>query len=135
MKLFYEYREIYIIYMSRYELALCQRFNPEIHGCNENTSSPNIKEHYLCLFTFEITPLGLFESAIALSKYYCATIEIVETVLLEPGQECIAIYKTFWLRIFQSYIRKWLIRRRFTRSARMYSYLLQREHRPLNISL
>lgn len=121
--------------MSRYELALCQRFNPEIHGCNENTSSPNIKEHYLCLFTFEITPLGLFESAIALSKYYCATIEIVETVLLEPGQECIAIYKTFWLRIFQSYIRKWLIRRRFTRSARMYSYLLQREHRPLNISL
>ena len=121
--------------MSRYELALCQRFNPETHGFNVNTSSPNIKEHYLCLFTFTITPVGLYESAIALSRYYCATIEIVEIVLLEPGQETVAIYKTFWLRIFQKNIRKWLIRRRFTRSARMYSYLTQREYHPLNISL
>lgn len=121
--------------MSRYELALCQRFNPETHGFNVNTSSPNIKEHYLCLFTFTITPVGLYESAIALSRYYCATIEIVEIVLLEPGQETVAIYKTFWLRIFQKNTRKWLIRRRFTRSSRMYSYLLQREYNPLNISL
>lgn len=121
--------------MSRYELAVCQRFNPEIHGFDDNTSSPNIKEHYLCLFTFDFTPSGMYESALALSKYYCATIEIVETVLLEPGQESVAIYKTFWLRIFQRYIRKWIVQRRFSRSTRMYSFLLKREYRPFNISL
>ena len=133
MKLYYEYREIYIIYMSRYELALCQRFNPETHGFNENTSSPEIKEHYVCLYTFPYK--DTLKDYINFAKCYGATVEIVEPIWLSPGNEMVAIYKTFWLRIFQSYIRKWLIRRRFTRSARMYSYLLQREHRPLNISL
>jgi len=33
--------------MSRYELGMCQKFNQEIHGFNDNTSSPEIKEHYI----------------------------------------------------------------------------------------
>lgn len=125
------------MYMSRYQLAVCQKFNPEIHGYNPITSSTNIKEHYICLFTIDTIPVWLYQSALSELNYsrYGATIEIVETRMLERGEETVAIYKTFWLRIFQRRWRKWVIQRRFTRSSRLYSYLLNREYHSLNITL
>ena len=126
MKLYYEYREIYIIYMSRYELALCQRFNPETHGFNENTSSPEIKEHYVCLYTFPYK--DTLKDYINFAKCYGATVEIVEPIWLSPGNEMVAIYKTFWLRILQRKVRRWLKIARTIRTNRIYHMLMRREY-------
>ena len=112
--------------MSRYELGMCQKFNERLHGFNENTSSPDLKEHYICYYTF---PFGdTFKDDINFALCYRATVEIVEPIWLYPGNEMVAIYKTFWLRIFQRVCKKWLIQRRFARSSRLYSLLLKREY-------
>jgi hypothetical protein len=119
--------------MSLYELGLCQKFNREIHGFNENTSSPEIKEHYICLYTFPYK--DTLKDYIAFAKCYGATVEIVETMWLYPGNEMVAIYKTFWLRIFQRLCRKWVRQRRYARSSRLYSFLLKREYQISNIPI
>ena len=121
--------------MSRYEVGLCQRFNKKIHGFDPSTSTPEIDTHYICLFTFDFTEHTLFSSAKLFSKYYGVTIEIVDTIILEPGGEMVAIYKTFWLRIFQRICRRWLINRRFSRSSRLYAFLLKREYKQTNITI
>jgi hypothetical protein len=119
--------------MSRYELGLCQKFNREIHGFDLNTSSPEIKEHYICLYTFSFSKT--FSDYIAFATCYDATVEIVETIWLYPGNETVAIYKTFWFRIFQRMCRRWLTQRRFSRSTRLYSFLLKREYQVTNTSI
>jgi hypothetical protein len=122
--------------MSRYEIGLCQKFDKNIHGFDSNTSSPEINDHYICLYAFDFTRMDeMYETSMILSKFYNATIEIVEPLILYPGEEMVAIYKTFWLRIFQRKCRKHLIQRRFSRSSRFYSYLMTRETRMINISL
>jgi hypothetical protein len=112
--------------MSLYELGLCQKFNREIHGFNENTSSPEIKEHYVCLYTFPYK--DTLKDYIAFAKCYGATVEIVEPIWLSPGNEMVGIYKTFWLRIFQRVCRKWASNRRYARSVQLYTYLMKREY-------
>jgi len=121
-----------VLYMSRYEIGLCQKFNTSVHGFDEHSSSPEIKHHYICLYTFDFDlstrSNELFETSMILSKFYNATIEIIEPLTLYPGEEMVAIYKTFWLRIFQRICRKWLIQRRFSRSTKLYEFLLKREY-------
>lgn len=112
--------------MSRYELGLCQKFNSDIHGFDPNTSSPEVHGHYICMFAF-FNP-HKFSDYLNFAKQYCTTIEIIETMMLSPGNEMVAIYKTFWLRIFQRVCRKWVIQHRFARSSRLYSLLLKREY-------
>ena len=113
--------------MSRYELGLCQKFNREIHGFDPDISSPDIESHYICMFTFDFcNSSGRFVQC--LSNYYRATVEIVETMWLYPGNEMVAIYKTFWLRIFQRKCRKWVLNRRYARSTQLFTYLLKREY-------
>jgi hypothetical protein len=114
------------IYMSRYELGLCQKFNQDLHGFDPNTSSPELQTHYICHYTFRFSPT--LTDYIAFAKCYGATVEIVETQMLYPGEEMVAIYKTFWLRIFQRICRKWVRGHRFARSSRLYSLLLKREY-------
>jgi hypothetical protein len=112
--------------MSRYELGLCQKFNWKLHGFNPVTSSPEIKGHYICHYTFPFS--HTFTDDIAFAKCHGATVEIVEPVWLSPGNEMVAIYKTFWLRIFQRMCRKWVSSRRYARSSRIFAYLLKREY-------
>ena len=113
--------------MSRYELGLCQKFKEEIHGFNENTSSPEIKDHYICHYTFRFF-LDTFTDYIAFAKCYRATIEIVETIWLYPGNEMVAIYKTFWLRILQRKVRRWLKVKRHIQTNMIYKMLMTREY-------
>lgn len=109
-------------FVSDYKLGLCQRYTRTIHGHNDN-SSPEIDNHYLCVYLFEyFTPDDLqFALNVAEKshneykrrptyekKMKRITIEIINTETLEPGDETVAIYKTFWLRIFQRKVRKWL---------------------------
>ena len=112
--------------MSRYELGLCQKFNEEMHGFNENTSSPEIKEHYICHYTFLFS--NTLTDYIAFAKCYRATIEIVETIWLYPGCEMVAIYKTFWLRILQKKIRRWLKLKHYIQTNMIYKMLMTREY-------
>lgn len=112
--------------MSRYELGLCQKFNREIHGFDPETSSPELPSHYICYYTFPYK--DTLKDYIAFAKCYGATVEIVETLMLYPGNEMVAIYKTFWLRIFQRICRKWVRGRKFARSSRLSSLLLKREY-------
>jgi len=118
---------------SRFELGLCQKFNEEIHGFNVNTSSPNIMDHYICLFTF-VRPNN-FADYIAFASRYGTTIEIIEIVTLDFGGEAVAIYKTFWFRILQRMCRKWVRERKFARSSRLYSLLLKREYQYTRIDI
>ena len=112
--------------MSRYELGMCQKFNQEIHGFNDNTSSPEIKDHYICIYTFSFK--NTFKDYINFAKCYGATVEIVEPIWLYPGNEMVGIYKTFWLRILQRKCRKWVLNRRYARSTRIFTDLLKREY-------
>ena len=112
--------------MSRYELGMCQKFNREKHGFNENTSSPEVDEHYICLYTFSFK--NTFKDYINFAKCYGATVEIVEIVWLYPGDEMVGIYKTFWFRIFQRMCRKWVSNRQYARSTRIFTDLLKREY-------
>jgi len=112
--------------MSRYELGMCQKFNREIHGFDPNTSSPDLTEHYICIYTFSFK--NTFKDYINFAKCYGATVEIVEIIWLYPGDEMVGIYKTFWFRIFQRMCRKWVSNRRYSRSNRLLMYLLKREY-------
>ena len=109
-------------FVSDYKLGLCQRYTRTIHGHNDN-SSPNIDNHYLCVYLFEyFTPEDLQFALNVVEKSHNEyerrptyekkmkriTIEIINTATLEPGDETVAIYKTFWLRIFQRKVRNWL---------------------------
>lgn len=114
--------------MTIYNIALCQRFNERIHGFDTETSTPELKGHYLCLFPFDIFDPEQFSAAKSLGEHYCATIEIIHPHFLEPGDEVVAIYKTIWLRIFQRRCRKWILNRRYSRSSRLFYDLMRREY-------
>ena len=118
---------------SRYELGLCQKFNAAIHWFNPVTSSPELKTHHICYYTFPFS--HTLKDDIAFAKSNGATVEIVETIWLYPGNEMVGIYKTFWLRIFQRLCRKRVIQRRFARSSRLYSLLLKREYQNTRIHI
>ena len=51
------------------------------------------------------------------------SLEIVEMCYLEPGDECVCILKTCWLRIFQRKVRNWIQNR-----ARVSEYLKRSRH-------
>ena len=112
--------------MSRYELGMCQKFNERLHGFDENTSSPDLKDHYICHYTFPFS--NTLTDYIAFAICYRATVEIVEPVWLYPGNEMVAIYKTFWLRILQRKVRMWLKIARTIRTNRIYHMLMRREY-------
>jgi len=55
-------------------------------------------------------------------------LEIVELVTLEPGDECVCIIKTMWLRIFQRRIKRWIQNKKRAKSILKHTrFLLLRE--------
>jgi len=119
--------------ISKYELAICELFNPNYHGFDYN-SDPTVKSHFI---VFEFTNLESFynnefkESLEFLKNIYRQminagsqirlnhpiiknyeniiknsknyTLDIIEQDILS-GREMVAYKKTFWIRILQ---RKW----------------------------
>jgi len=125
MQLIYPIRKNY---KPKYQIGLCQRFTKSFHGFDEE-SSPDICDHYLCVFLFQYQSDDDLNFALSVEdnsreqynqKRTCEvtkiTIEIVETFVLEPGYETVAIYKTFWLRIFQRKVKKWIALKKSVRS-------------------
>jgi hypothetical protein len=111
-----------------YKLAICEMFNPIVHGQDEN-SSPHINTHFLVYtiidlpdfysnaYISETNSLRRYLRAIqilhgsvhpTIRNYESVTnkhsrLEIIQSDIL-TGQETVAYLKTFWLRIVQ---RRW----------------------------
>jgi len=85
-----------------YELALCERFKPLIHGLDES-SSAGITGHYLVYSTIDLDEYlsHEYEAEERRLRRYGIGLEIVQIAELSPGQEQVAYLKTFWLRIVQ----------------------------------
>ena len=104
----------------KYIYATCQKFDPIIHGFDDN-SSKNIDGYYMLIDT-----IMCFQSLVRAkhlvtnqnSYYYYnninskVSIELVEPVFMDEGGEIIAILKTFWLRIFQKTCKKRIMKNR-----------------------
>lgn len=85
-----------------YELALCERFKPLIHGLDES-SSAGITGHYLVYSTIDLDEYlsDEYQAEEIRLRRYGIGLEIVQIAELSPGQEQVAYLKTFWLRIVQ----------------------------------
>ena len=85
-----------------YQLAFCERFKPQLHGIDEN-SSPHISENFLIYSTIELDEFmtGEHKEEERYLRRYNIRLEIVQAAELMPGQEHVAYLKTFWLRIVQ----------------------------------
>jgi hypothetical protein len=103
------------------QLGICELYNTFLHGpCH-----PHVAGHFL--FMWEIPLSDLYDNRCAefIATYprtgrYSGNVrsywdivnrpnmypllEIVQPVVLEPGGECVAIIKTFWIRLVQ---RRW----------------------------
>lgn len=117
--------------MSRCDIGLCQRFSMLVHGYDPETSSPNIQNHFLCLVILksssEFSHIRFITELTKSSPTPCS-LEIVETDILYPGGEMVAIYKTFWLRILQKKVRRWLKVNRAIQTNEFIQMIMRREY-------
>ena len=120
--------------MSSFQIAICELFNRRIHGYIHGQSTPGIDAHILVRTTFtpeefmsnecddviEIMRLEYdtypveykyhplvrnYLNIVNDSRYY--KIDIIQIIELSGG-ECIAIVKTYLLKILQRRWRKWM---------------------------
>jgi hypothetical protein len=108
--------------MNQYQLGICELYNTFLHG----PCDPPAEGHFLFMFHISLSELHDGGYTDIMSAYprpirqYSGNVraywdivrrprmypllEIVQTVMLEPGGECVAIIKTFWIRLVQ---RRW----------------------------
>jgi len=86
---FYEPEEMSL---TKFNLVVCERYNPIINGI----SSEEMNYHYLAHIRLKTIHFNIIINGVKL--------EIAECITLFPSLHCIAILKTFWLKIIQ---RKW----------------------------
>ena len=119
------------------QLGVCEFYNPYLHGPRE----PSVSDYFF--YTCQVAVPDFYDNSVFeyLSEYpgtleYSGNVraywnivskpgmypmlEIVQPVTMEPGGECVAVIKTFWLRLLQ---RKW--KRIFAERRRRLSQLLQ----------
>ena len=104
----------------KYIYATCQKFDPIIHGFDDN-SSKNIDGYYMLIDTIMcFQSLVRAKHLVSNQNSYCyyndinskVSIELAEPVFMDEGGEIIAILKTFWLRIFQKTCKKRIMKNR-----------------------
>ena len=116
-------------------LGVCEFYNPYLHGACKSPVSDYF--FYTCqveldefydnrIFSYISEYPGTYNYSGNVRAYWNIVknaypmLEIVQPVELEPGGECVAVIKTFWLRIIQ---RKW--KRIFAERRRRLSQLLK----------
>ena len=120
------------------QLGICELYNAFLHG----PCRPHVSGHFLFMWDIPLSDLYDGSCADMITAYphpirqYSGNvrayldivnrpnmypmIEIVQTVTLEPGGECVAIIKTFWIRLVQ---RRW--KRIFAERRRRLASLLK----------
>ena len=102
------------IYISgKFQLAICERFQINIHGADEKSTS-NITEHFIINTTIELDEFydnSYKEEEVRIQRYWRRSpllynqkfirLEIIQADQLKPGGEHVGYLKTFWLRIVQ----------------------------------
>lgn len=104
-----------------FQLGICQRYNAFLHG----PCQPHVAQHFL--FMHDVPLSDFYDNSCAefVATYNNSvatrpTIEIASPTVLEPGGECVAIIKTFWIRLVQ---RRW--KRIFAERRRRVALLLK----------
>jgi hypothetical protein len=94
---------------TKYNLVLVQKYNKLVHGMDNNTH-PDIETHFICHYIFTKRDMNSIKKEIKNTKKSLRSsfeseynvkdsLQIAEIIVLDSG-ECVAILKTFWLRIF-----------------------------------
>jgi len=106
------------------QLGICELYNSHLHG----PCLPHVAGHYL--MTYDIPLSDFYDNScaefIAACPYANANdvqpprLEIVQTATMEPDGECVAVIKTFWIRLLQ---RRW--KRIFADRRRLLARLLK----------
>lgn len=106
------------------QLGVCELYNSHLHG----PCLPHVAGHYL--MTYDVPLSDFYDNScaefIAACPYANANdvqpprLEIVQTATMEPGGECVAVIKTFWIRLIQ---RRW--KRIFADRRRLLARLLK----------
>jgi hypothetical protein len=122
-------------------LGVCEFYNPLLHGESDDARMSNY-----FFYTCQVELADFYDGCIFeyMSDYPSDSIvsrqdtypmlEIVQPVTLEPGGECVAIIKTFWLRIIQRIWKRIFAERRRRLSQLLSPYgLMQREIGSFNI--
>jgi hypothetical protein len=118
-------------------LGICEFYTPTLHGPCEPPVSDYF--HYTCevelsefyddsVFAFMAQYTGTYRYTGVVRAYWTIInrpnryplLEIVQPVYMEPGGYCVAVLKTFWLRLVQ---RRW--KRIFAERRRRVSQLLK----------
>jgi hypothetical protein len=119
-------------------LGVCEFYNPALHGPCESPVSDYF--HYTCqvdlsdfydssVFAYLSEYPGTYKYTGVVRAYWNIVrsntkmypmLEIVQPIEMEPGGECVAVIKTFWLRLFQ---RRW--KRIFAERRRRLAQLLK----------
>jgi hypothetical protein len=102
-----------IVNAKKFQLAICERFQINIHGADEQSTS-NITEHFLINTTMELSEFydnSYKEEELRIQRYWRRSpllynqkfirLEIIQADQLKPGGEYVAYLNTFWLRIVQ----------------------------------
>ena len=120
------------------QLGICELYNTFLHGpCH-----PDVAGHFLFMWDIPLSDFHDNSCAEFIASYplpirkYSGNVraylnivnrpnmypmlEIVQTVTMEPGGECVAIIKTFWIRLVQ---RRW--KRIFAERRRRLAQLLK----------
>lgn len=128
------------------QLGVCEFYNPYLHG----PCDPPIADHLL--FMWDITLSEFYDNSYMdliaayprpirrydgnIRAYYAIvnrpnkypSLDIVQPITMEPGGECIAIIKTFWIRLVQRRWKRIFAERRARLARLMKPYgLLKRE--------
>lgn len=130
-------------YIEPLQLGVCELYNSILHGPCE----PHVADHFLYMCSIELDEfydnsyIGFITTYPRASKYsgnvraywdivnnrriIYPMLEIVQPITIESSGECVAIIKTFWIRIFQ---RRWKRifaerKRRLTQLLKPYGFL------------
>ena len=87
---FYDIEEISV---TKYNIVLCELYNKYIHGISDEAEC-----HYLTHLRLKQFDTELIEELQIINPH--CKIEIAECIYL-PSYHCVAILKTFWLRLIQ----------------------------------
>ena len=128
------------------QLGVCEIYNSHLHG----PCDPHAKGHFFFMFDTSLSEfydnsyMDLIAAYPRPTRRYDGNIraynaivnrpnmypmfEIVQTIMMEPGGECVAIIKTFWIRLVQRRWKRIFAERRARLARLMKPYgLLKRE--------